>query len=200
MRKKISIGIIGVDFEYDDITFEKFINAFPQYEILHNDVFIHIVYKSGCTTSELIECDECNIDIDPVVIKGYRALPTGDVIYLHSGLILERNFLEKRLVIINQKFSLECDISGFIETFIANVLYNFGCIAIHGAALVYEGDGVAILGKSGSGKSTTMIQLLEQATGILANDFFCLDLSNSEMWSLDRTIGVRSCINIMYSK
>lgn len=60
----------------------------------------------------------------------------------------------------------------FVETFIAQVLYRNGEIPFHGAVLVKNNSSIGFIGKSNSGKSSTIVQLFEACDGLLCNDFF----------------------------
>ncbi len=193
MEKILKLWKFEVQFIYDDLRFEKFIKTFPTYEMQNKRIMIQIVYKHADNIRiDLSVDDERKLDLDPSLIANYRFSEGGDSLYLKAGLLVKRDFERNRMEIINEKDDCCVDLSGFIETFIANILYKIEYLTFHGAALVYQNKGIAFVGKSHSGKSTTVLQLLEQTTGILSNDFFCLDLNGTQIWSLDKTIGVRN--------
>lgn len=190
MEKVVSLGLFEVHFIYDSVEFERFIQVFPEHIQSSSDKKIVIRYKNE-SINIAIEKTDCNLDLDPSVIKGYQMLEHGDVLYLTAGVLVQRDFDKNELHIVNEMSNLTLDLSGFIETFIANVLYKWNLLALHGAALTYKGEGIAFIGKSHSGKSTTIMQLFNDSTEILSNDFFYLNLDDSNIYSLDKTYGVR---------
>lgn len=192
MNKRINCGICILDFDYDNIKFEKHINAFPSYCLCENKLIeIKIIYITKKIDMDCNFSSPCNLDLDPQLIKYYESGIGKDCLWLKTGILFKRDFIDKSMTIINEEIDLKVDLSGFIETFISNVLYTTNWMTFHGAVLIKDDKGIAFLGQSGSGKSSTIIQLLCQCDGILSNDLFCMNLESGQIVSLDRTIGAR---------
>ena len=62
------------------------------------------------------------------------------------------------------------EITGLISNWYASVKAREGCLLMHASAVSYEGQGVAIGGKSGAGKSTSALHLVEAGFRFLSND------------------------------
>ncbi len=196
MTEVISLGLCILKFDYDNPVFRKYIETFPTYKEEEDAIRITIIFKQGIVDKNTKTSDSCCLDIDPSLIRKYVVTENGDCIYINSSLFIERDFSRNIMFIIYDKIARDDDYSGFIETFIANILYKIKWLTLHGAVLVKDNSAVAFLGKSRSGKSSTVIQLLDQASGILCNDLFCLNLNNTEIKSIDKVFGVRTGNNL----
>lgn len=119
-----------------------------------------------------------------------------DIIILRvrgAELRINRDFKSKKIEFFLK--GLESEVKDFIisviETFISNMLYQYNIIPFHGAVIIMDDFCISICGNSNTGKSTTIIQLLEQGGNLLSNDLFGIDIINRKVYSLDRMIGVR---------
>lgn len=82
-------------------------------------------------------------------------------------------------------------IESYLEICIAHFLRLNNLIPMHGSAFVLDNQCFTLIGKSGVGKSTTLLQFLDEGAILVANDFFAIDYKNRKIYSLDRTIAVR---------
>lgn len=82
-------------------------------------------------------------------------------------------------------------IESYIEICVAHFLRINNLIPIHGSAFVIKDKCYTLIGKSGVGKSTTLLQFLDVGGILIANDFFVIDYENKKVYTLDKTIAVR---------
>ena len=88
---------------------------------------------------------------------------------------------EQALVAAGPCVEYDNQVINFINSQFLNWLQHDGCLLCHAAALSRQGRGLAIAGLSGGGKSTLMLNLLEdQATAFVSNDRLLLRLQQGE--------------------
>ena len=110
-----------------------------------------------------------------------------------SKLCICRDF-EKNCITCNYAGEID-DCRNFIcavvEIFVTNIIYTLDFLPLHGAVIAKDDLCIALCGTSGSGKSSTVLQLLTQDAQLLSNDLFYLDTKSGDVYSLDKTFGVR---------
>ncbi|WP_342477987.1 hypothetical protein NYE24_02965 [Paenibacillus sp. FSL H7-0350] len=200
MKKTVSLGKYKLIVTSKDPKIFDSLNSYPDYpytEDMRIDIKVYFQSIEGdhpyINKSNYI-FSKHSVDLDPSIIKGHyvsRKLPASDLILLEN-IIISRDFVHNKLFILHRKDQEHYLIAeSFVETFIAQVIYRNGEIPFHGAVLVKNNSSIAFIGKSNSGKSSTVVQLFEACDGLLCNDFFYLNLKDKKVHSLDKTIGVR---------
>ena len=55
-----------------------------------------------------------------------------------------------------------------------------GCVRVHGTALLYQGQGVLLIGEAGCGKSYSAAAMIEEGATLIADDQVICHISNHE--------------------
>lgn len=198
--KTVSLSHITIKIKTDDVLLYRMLDQYPlcrqvMFEV--PQINITAIRKSPI----------------PQKLEGYHEIPhhfnVGSDISIHqfcqksadiimrisanSELCINRNFACRFINCYYDGDISDCRnfICAVVETFVTNILYTLNFLPIHGAVVMKDNICVALCGASGSGKSTTLLQLLEQGGNLLANDLFYLDCQTLEAYSLDKTFGVR---------
>lgn len=149
------------------------------------------------SNTDYLEINENLLNLSPDISRKYfrHKEKRCDLLFIDTPKITaQRNFEERRLLIFSEGTSALSLVENIMETFLANYLFSSGLLPCHGGVLIKDGSGIAFLGSSGSGKSTTLVQLLCQSEGILSNDFFYVDLQSRIAYSMDKSIAVRPSV------
>lgn len=199
---KIGLGIFNISFhnESENQTMDRLISILPNHgyksEFKTLSVNIFPIEKFRFSSVDYVEIDKDYLNLSPTIKRKYLMKDKSDLIIIESiKLVIQRDFSDWVLnmyVVKDTEFSI---VENIFEIFLSNYLFYIGAIPCHGSVLVKKDRGIALLGTSGSGKSTTLVQLLDQVDKVLSNDLFYVDTETSDAYSIDKTIAVRSSIN-----
>jgi len=147
------------------------------------DYFSHVISEAGDAVEAEVIAIECDILNPDIVFTDWKREPgkTGRKDAIHdfkAGRLVRKIrtgmlFLQSAQSLVAAGPCLEYDnqVINFINSQFLNGLQNDGYLLCHAAALSRHGHGLAIAGLSGGGKSTLMLNLLEdQAIMYVTND------------------------------
>lgn len=200
MFKKLYVGdiIINIHCDIPNFSVDKICSRFPNLKKNDNyyiSISLYITeFEKSRTILKTNTLKSDSFNLSPKIKREYYfdyESKKDIILFTNQELCIERDFKEWSMIAFcNSKVQLLL-IEGFFESFILNALFYYGFIPCHGSALVKNDMCIPFLGKSGSGKSTTMVQLINQADGFLSNDLFYIDAKKRIAYSLDKTIAVR---------
>lgn len=197
--KKILMEHIEVVIKTDDKKTFKMLSQYPIQMHKKNQTKIKImVRKDSFDSISTNGYNEINhsFNVSPEIKIKQFCNGKADLIFRFtefSKLCISRDF-EKNCITCSYNGEID-DCRNFIcavvEIFVVNIIYTLDFLPLHGAVIAKDDLCIALCGTSGSGKSSTVLQLLTQDTKLLSNDLFYLDTKSGDVYSLDKTFGVR---------
>ena len=129
-----------------------------------------------------------------VVVERGRVCPAGKLLFSDDGPPApfscyrddERIMLdwpEARFLVAEDRIVIDCDDLADATTFLLQPVWSVllaarGQESLHGGAVERDGQAIAILGTSGSGKSTALLKLLDAGWNLVTDDLLTFDASD----------------------